>query len=595
MKQKGNMNYSNVAVAILNNGYVAEDETIADRMWKVATAFSSNKEHAQRIYKYIENKWFTPSTPVITNSPQRKDIDTKSYGFTPDNFTSKLKAMPISCFLSYVDDSVDGLVEAQSEAAKISTGGGGLSGYWGDVRAASNKSPGAFRFMRVMDTQTVAYHQSGGTAKKTVRRGAYNAYLPVSHPDFYKFLYMRKLSDNYDVEQKCLNLHHTVVIPPEFYKACDNDVDWDFICPHSGKVEYSVPARKVFMDIITTRKSIGEPCIFNTEPVNQYFPQAQKDKGLECKSSNLCTEITLAINEERTAVCCLSSVNAYTFDEWKNDDLFVKDVVEFLDNIIEYFINNADPKSYYRAINSAKAERALGLGICGLFTYIQSKGLVYESAMGVSVSVNVSKTLQNKALKASQELAKLKGEPEDMDGTGYRNSHLLAVAPNAQTGNILGVSPSIEPYVSNVFTQRTIYGNVRIVNPELDVLLRSKVTSDSEYDLVLNEIESNNGSVQDLDILSDYEKEVFKTAFEINQLWVVEHALARQPYICQAQSVNIFIGSKSVDIQYLHAIHWKGRKLKTMYYMKGLPSSKSVDHLTKFEMEEPDECLACQG
>ena len=559
-----------------------QEESPQDGFMRAAKAFSDNDEMADRIYNYASKLWFMFSTPILSNGGTKR-------------------GMPISCFLNYVGDSREGLTGHYTENAWLASVGGGIGGYWGDVRSdgtatsGGSQSSGSIPFLHVVDSEVLAFSQG-----KT-RRGSYAAYMDISHPEIIEFMEMRKPSGG-DVHRKCLNLHHGVNLSNEFMQLIDHcvkeptyDDSWNLIDPHTKKVVRTVSARDLWQKILETRVATGEPYVSFIDTVNESLPEPQKKLGLRVNHSNLCTEITLPTNENRTAVCCLSSVNLEKYDEWKNDTLFVPDLIRFLDNVLQHFIDNA-PDELFRARSSAASERSLGLGAMGFHAYLQSKGIPFESALAKSLNLKIFKKMKEQAVEESKRLAIKRGEAPDMENTGMRNAHLLAIAPNASSSIICGTtSPSIEPYRANAYVQKTMSGSFLVKNKYLEKLLEKKeINNDKTWTSIL----ANRGSVLHIKELSDYEKDTFKTAIEINQQWVIEHAADRQQYICQGQSVNVFVPA-DVNIKELHDIHmlaWK-KKLKTLYYCRSEAIKRAELVSKKIErtiIPEAD-CLACEG
>ena len=559
-----------------------QEESPQDGFMRAAKAFSDNDEMADRIYNYASKLWFMFSTPILSNGGTKR-------------------GMPISCFLNYVGDSREGLTGHYTENAWLASVGGGIGGYWGDVRSdgtatsGGSQSSGSIPFLHVVDSEVLAFSQG-----KT-RRGSYAAYMDISHPEIIEFMEMRKPSGG-DVHRKCLNLHHGVNLSNEFMQLIDHcvkeptyDDSWNLIDPHTKKVVRTVSARDLWQKILETRVATGEPYVSFIDTVNESLPEPQKKLGLRVNHSNLCTEITLPTNENRTAVCCLSSVNVEKYDEWKNDTLFVPDLIRFLDNVLQHFIDNA-PDELFRARFSAASERSLGLGAMGFHAYLQSKGIPFESALAKSLNLKIFKKMKEQAVEESKRLAIKRGEAPDMENTGMRNAHLLAIAPNASSSIICGTtSPSIEPYRANAYVQKTMSGSFLVKNKYLEKLLEKKeINNDKTWTSIL----ANRGSVLHIKELSDYEKDTFKTAIEINQQWVIEHAADRQQYICQGQSVNVFVPA-DVNIKELHDIHmlaWK-KKLKTLYYCRSEAIKRAELVSKKIErtiIPEAD-CLACEG
>lgn len=567
----------------LKDRYLLPEETSPQEgFMRAAKAFSDNDEMAQRIYDYASKLWFMYSTPVLSNAGSKR-------------------GMPISCFLNYVGDSREGLTGHYTENAWLASVGGGIGGYWGDIRSdgtqtsGGSQSSGSIPFLHVVDSEILAFSQG-----KT-RRGSYAAYMDISHPEIIEFLEMRKPSGG-DVHRKCLNLHHGVNISDEFMHLIDNcikeptyDDSWKLIDPHTKKVVRTVSARDLWLKILETRVATGEPYVSFIDTVNDALPETQKKLGLKVNHSNLCTEITLATDENRTAVCCLSSVNLEKYDEWKNNSLFIPDLVRFLDNVLQYFIDKA-PDELFRAKFSANSERSLGLGAMGFHAYLQSRGIAFEGALAKSLNMQIFKSIKEQAVEESKRLAVKRGEAPDMEGTGMRNAHLLAIAPNASSSIICGTtSPSIEPYRANAYVQKTMSGSFLVKNKYLEKLLDKKGINNEE---TWTSILANRGSVLHLDALSDNEKDIFKTAIEINQQWIVEHAADRQKHICQGQSVNVFVPA-DVNIKELHDMHmlaWK-KKLKTLYYCRSeaIKRAELVSKKVERTIIPEADCLACEG
>ena len=566
----------------LKDRYLLPEETSPqDGFMRAAKAFSDNDEMAQRIYDYASKLWFMFSTPILSNGGTNR-------------------GMPISCFLNYVGDSREGLTGHYTENAWLASIGGGIGGYWGDVRSdgvmtsGGSQSSGSIPFLHVVDSEILAFSQG-----KT-RRGSYAAYIDISHPEIIEFLEMRKPSGG-DIHRKCLNLHHAVNISDKFMQLIEKciaeptyDDSWNLIDPHTKEVIRTVSARELWQKLLENRVATGEPYVSFIDTINEALPETQKKLGLKVHHSNLCTEITLPTNEERTAVCCLSSVNLEKFDDWKNDSLFIPDLVRFLDNALTYFITHA-PDSVFRAKFSATQERSIGLGAMGFHAYLQSKNIPFEGALAKSLNMKMFKSIKEQAVEESKRLGVKRGEAPDMEGTGMRNAHLLAVAPNASSSIICGTtSPSIEPYRANAYVQKTMSGSFLVKNKYLEKLLEKKGINN---DAIWSSIVSQRGSVLHLKELSDYEKDIFKTGIEINQQWIIEHAADRQKYICQGQSVNVFVPA-DVNIKELHDIHmlaWK-RKLKTLYYCRSEAIKRAELISKKIErtiIPEAD-CLACE-
>ena len=559
-----------------------EEGSPQDAFMRAAKAFSDDDAMANRIYDYASKLWFMFATPVLTNAGSKR-------------------GQPISCFLNYVGDSRTGLTSHYTENAWLASVGGGIGGYWGHVRSdgtltsGGSQSSGSIPFLHVVDSEILAFSQG-----KT-RRGSYAAYMDLSHPEIIEFLDMRKPSGG-DVHRKCLNLHHGVNVPDSFMQLIEKciedptyDDSWNLIDPHTKQVVRTVSAKEIWQRILENRVSTGEPYLCFIDTINNALPQSLKDKQLKVHHSNLCTEITLPTNEQRTAVCCLSSVNLEKYDEWKNNDKFIPDLIRFLDNTLQSFIDNA-PDELAKAKYSAHQERSLGLGAMGFHAYLQSKGIAYESALAKAQNLAMFKKIKEQAEDESRNLAMERGEAPAMKGTGMRNAHLLAIAPNASSSIICGTtSPSIEPYRANAYVQKTMSGSFLVKNKFLEKLLDSKgMNNEQTWQSILQK----NGSVLHLEELNDYEKDVFKTAIEINQQWIINHAADRQQYICQGQSVNVFVPA-DVDIKELHDIHmiaWK-QKLKTLYYCRSeaIKRAELVSLKVERTIIPESECLACEA
>jgi ribonucleoside-diphosphate reductase alpha chain len=571
----------------LRESYMKDDETSPQHRFAfVSKAFGSNEKHAQRLYDYASKHWLSYSTPIL------------SYGRTT-------KGLPISCFLNYMDDSSQGLVDTLSETNWLSMLGGGV-GIGLGIRAADEKSTGIMPHLKIYDASCLAYRQG------RTRRGSYAAYLDISHPDVISFLEMRKPTGDQNI--RCLNLHHGINISDKFMQIIEKcmtdpeaDDTWELIDPFSHEVREKVSARELWQKILELRMMTGEPYLHFIDTSNKYLPQWLKDKGLSVKQSNLCSEIILPTDKKRTAVCCLSSVNLEYYDEWKDDKKFLHDVAEMLDNVLQHFIDNA-PKPVARAVYSATRERSIGVGALGFHAYLQKNMLAFEGAMAKSANIRMFKNIREKLDEANKKLGAERGEAPDAVGTGFRFSHLIAVAPNASSSIIMGnTSPSIEPYRANGFRQDTLSGAYFYRNKYLNALLATKGLSEEKFAEVWSSIIANDGSVQHLDILEEYEKDVFKTAMEIDQRWIVEHAADRQQFIDQGQSVNLFF-RPNANIKYIHAVHfmaWK-HELKTLYYCRSEKIGKADKVAKKIEREiiqeidikaltEGTECLACEG
>ena len=571
---------SDQARKLLTDYYQLEDEVSAQQAYaRASVAYSyGDLELAQRIYNYVSDGWFMYASPVLSNAPMPNE---------------KTRALPISCFLSYVPDSLDGLIDHSAELRWLSVKGGGVGGHWSDIRAVSDKAPGPMPFIHTVDADMTAYRQG-----KT-RKGSYASYMDISHPDIVEFLNMRIPTG--DVNRKNLNLHHAVNITDSFMRAVERDEMWDLIDPNDSTVRDSMKARKLWETILEVRYRTGEPYLNFIDTSNRALPQTMKDKGLKINGSNLCNEIHLPTNEDRTAVCCLSSVNLEQFNEWK-DTPMIRDLIRFLDNVLQFFIENAGDE-ISKARYSAQQERSLGLGAMGWHSFLHRNRIPFESEEAQEWNRNIFKHIKDEAVVETQQLAIEKGECPDMEGTGRRNSHLLAIAPNANSSIIASTSPSIEPSKANAYTHRTRAGSHLVKNPYLEEELNKVDKNDTR---TWSSIITNSGSVQHLKFLSDEIKEVFKTAIEINQLEIVQQAADRQEYLCQGQSLNVFLpsGAKRGD---LHKIHYNAWKLgcKGLYYLRTESTNRAEnvslkvvrDALKDYETQAMTEaeCIACQG
>jgi ribonucleoside-diphosphate reductase alpha chain len=565
------------ATKLLQDYYYKNDEkTPKDAFKRAAYAYANNEDLAKRIYNYASNGWFMFSSPILSNAGT--------------------KSMPISCFLTYIPDSIEGLVEHSEELRWMSVLGGGVGGHWSSVRAVSDKAPGPIPFLKTVDSDMLAYRQG------STRKGSYAAYIDISHPDIIEFLNIRMPTGG-DTNRKCFTLNNAINITDSFMDSVIAGKSWDLIDPNDGSIRDTLDARDLWHRILEVRFRTGEPYLNFIDEANRRLPQPLKDKGLKIHGSNLCNEIHLPTSNDRSAVCCLSSLNLEYFDDWK-DTSIVEDLIEFLDDIISYFIENA-PKQLRKAVYSAARERSLGLGAMGFHSYLQAKNIAFESAMAVSLNRKIFSHIKNQALISTQNLAKTRGEYLDGQGSGRRNSHLLAIAPNANSSIILNTSPSIEPWKSNAFTHRTRAGSFLQVNKYLLDLLHkyipSEVDSESWLQEQIQSIILAQGSVQHLTYLSNYEKVIFKTAFEIDQAWIVDHAATRQSWICQGQSLNLFFPAGS-DKNYVNSVHLKAwlNKLKGLYYLRTSAGVTGEKISTKIERKplqdyKIEECVSCQG
>ena len=582
--------FDELGVKRLQESYMMEGEASPqERFAYVSSAFGSNPEHSQRLDDYSSNHWLSYSTPILS-------------------FGRSKRGLPISCFLPYLDDSAEGLVSTLSEVNWLSMLGGGV-GIGIGIRSADDKSVGVMPHLRTYDASSLAYRQG------RTRRGSYAAYLNISHPDILLFLDMRKPTG--DPNMRALNLHHGINITDDFMHIIERcmidpkaDDTWELKDPHNGEVRETISARELWQRILELRMQTGEPYLHFIDTSNNAMPEFQKKLGLSIKQSNLCSEIILPTDKQRTAVCCLSSVNLEYYDDWKNNKFFLRDVAEMLDNVLQYFIDNA-PDSVSRAKYSAMRERSIGIGALGFHAYLQKVQVPFESALAVSKNKQMFKHIREGLDHANLDLGKDRGEAPDAVGTGRRFSHLMAIAPNASSSIIMGnTSPSIEPYRANAYRQDTLSGAHLNKNKWLDKIIMEKCNDDStlDYNEIWSSIIANDGSVQHLEILDEWTKEVFKTSMEIDQRWIVQHAADRQPYIDQAQSVNLFFRPDS-SVKYIHAVHfmaWKQR-LKTLYYCRSEKISKAdkvskkierqvIEEIDLKQLAQSDEvCLACEG
>jgi ribonucleoside-diphosphate reductase alpha chain len=577
--------------ATLDDRYLLPDETYQDLFARVAVHYADDEAHGQRIYDYISRMWFMPATPILSNG-----------GTT--------RGMPISCFLNETEDSLQGIVDLWNENVWLASRGGGIGSYWGNLRSLgekvgrNGKTSGVVPFVRVQDSLTLAISQG------SLRRGSSAVYLDISHPEIEEFIDIRRPTGG-DPNRKALNLHHGVCITDDFMEAVEKDGKWNLLSPKDKHVVDTVKARDLWVKLLTTRIETGEPYIIFIDQVNRSIPEHHKLANLPVKMSNLCSEITLPtgpdhLGKSRTAVCCLSSLNVEYFDEWKDNPIFIEDVMRFLDNVLSDFIENA-PDSMARAKYSAARERSVGLGVMGFHSYLQSKMIPFESVMGKVWNKKMFEHIRKGADAASQKLATERGAcPDAADfGINERFSNKLAIAPTASISIICGnASPGIEPFAANAFTQKTLSGSFVVRNKYLKQLLAEK---GYDNDDVWSLITTSEGSVQHLDFLDENEKLVFKTAYEMDQRWVIEHAADRTPYVCQAQSVNVFLPANihKRDLHALHFMAWK-KGMKSLYYCRSASmqrSDKVSQKMPEIQMElslkqkqetRYEECLACQ-
>ena len=517
----------------------------------------TDAELAQRIYDYVSNKWFMYASPVLSNAPNGE--------------SKKDKGMPISCFLTYVPDTLEGLIDHSSELRWLSVYGGGVGGHWSDVRTVSDIAPGPIPFLHTVDADMIAYRQG-----KT-RKGSYAAYMSVHHPDIVEFLNIRIPTG--DVQRKALNLHNAINITDEFMEAVINDEDYELRDPKDDKVKDKLNARKIWERILEVRFRTGEPYLNFIDTANKHLPESLKELGLKIHGSNLCNEIHLPTSDDRTAVCCLSSLNLEYYDEWKDTNI-IRDLIRMLDNVLQYFIENA-PDTITRAKYSADRERSLGLGAMGFHSLLQRHSVAWESESAREINRVVFEHIQREASAESRLLAEERGEYKDGVGTGRRNSHLIAIAPNASSGVILSTSPSIEPLKANAYTHRTRAGSFLVKNKYLQRLLEEKgENTDSTWTSII----TKKGSVQHLPFLTEGEKSIYKTADELDQKWIIKHAGERQEFICQGQSVNLFFPAES-DKGYVNRVHleaWK-QGLKGLYYLRTEAKSRAENVSDKVE------------
>ena len=587
------VNLTEFGKATLNDRYLLPNETYQDLFARVADAYADDNDHAQRIYDYISNLWFMPATPVLSNGGTGRGL-------------------PISCYLNSVSDSLDGIVGTWNENVWLASKGGGIGTYWGNVRGIgepvglNGKTSGIIPFVRVMDSLTLAISQG------SLRRGSAACYIDIHHPEIEEFLEIRKPSG--DFNRKALNLHHGVLVTDEFMEAVRTGEDFELKSPKDGSVRGTVNARSLFQKLVEVRLATGEPYIVFSDTVNRMMPKHHRDLGLKVSTSNLCSEITLPtgidhLGNDRTAVCCLSSLNLEKWEEWNGDKQFVEDVMRFLDNVLQDYIDRA-PDEMARAKYSASRERSVGLGVMGFHSFLQSKGIGFESPMAKVWNLKMFKHINAKASEASMLLAQERGPCPDAAemGATERFSCKMAIAPTASISIICGgTSACIEPIPANIYTHKTLSGNFVVKNPYLEKLLDKKAKNSTN---VWNSILEKGGSVQHLDFLTDEEKAAYKTSFEIDQRWLLEFAADRAPFIDQAQSLNLFIPADvdKWDLMMLHFQAWE-KGIKSLYYLRsksvqragfagGVEADNTADpakyELTAGESTDYDECLACQ-
>ena len=586
-------NLTEFGKATLSDRYLGANESYQDLFARVASYYADNNLHAQRIYNYISNLWFMPATPVLSNGGTKRGL-------------------PISCFLNEAGDSLDGILDLWSENVWLAARGGGIGSYWGNLRSIGEKigrvgkTSGIIPFIKVMDSLTMAISQG------SLRRGSAACYLPIDHPEIEEFIEMRRPTGG-DPNRKSLNLHHGVLVSDAFMRAVETDEQWALKSPKDGVIQSTVSARNLWIRLLTARIETGEPYIIFIDTVNRLIPQHHKLAGLNVKTSNLCSEITLPTGidkegKDRTAVCCLSSLNIEKYDEWKDDQNFISDIMRFLDNVLTDFIENA-PEQFSDAKYSAMKERSVGLGVMGLHSFFQQKNIPLESVMSKVWNKKIFEHIQKKVDESSKELAEERGPcPDAADyGINERFSNKTAIAPTASISIICGgTSPGIEPIAANSYTHKTLSGSFNVRNKYLEKILEKYNKNNDE---VWSSITTNQGSVIHLDFLSKEEKDVFKTAFEIDQKWIVELGADRTPNISQAQSVNLFLPA-DVHKKELHQIHFQAWKkgLKSLYYCrsKSIQRAENINNALPNNVElnvgkneanketEYEECLSCQ-
>jgi ribonucleoside-diphosphate reductase alpha chain len=564
--------------ATLDDRYLLPGEEYQDLFARVASYYGDDAAHAQRIYDYISRMWFMPATPVLSNGGTQRGL-------------------PISCFLNEASDSLDGIVGLWNENVWLASKGGGIGSYWGNLRSIgervgqNGKTSGVIPFIRVMDSLTLAISQG------SLRRGSAAVYLPVSHPEIEEFIEIRRPTGG-DPNRKALNLHHGILVPDAFMRAVEADEPWALVSPKDNSVVRKISARALWVRILTARIETGEPYLVFSDHVNRALPEHQKLAGLEVRTSNLCSEITLPTGidqngRQRTAVCCLSSLNLETWFDWKDHPLFIEDVMRFLDNVLQDFIDRA-PEGMERAKYSAMRERSVGLGVMGFHSFLQMQNVPFESVIAKVWNRRMFQHIRAQADAASRLLAEERGPCPDAEDWGImeRFSNKMAVAPTASISIIAGnASPGIEPIAANVFLQKTLSGSFTVRNRHLQQLLAAKGQDNDE---VWSSITLSKGSVQHLDFLTEQERAVYKTAFELDQRWVIEHAADRAPYICQSQSVNVFLPADihKRDLHQIHMLAWK-RGVKSLYYCRSL-SIQRADNVSE-KAVRPDAFVGVPG
>ena len=585
---------TNFGKATLSDRYLGQSESHQDLFARVASTYADNNLHAQRIYNYISNLWFMPATPILSNGGNERGL-------------------PISCFLNEAGDSLSSILDLWSENVWLAARGGGIGSYWGNLRSIGEKigrvgkTSGIIPFIKVMDSLTMAISQG------SLRRGSAACYLPIDHPEIEEFIEMRR-STGGDPNRKALNLHHGVLVSDAFMRAVETNSQWALKSPKDAIIQSTVSARNLWIRLLTARIETGEPYIIYVDTVNRLIPQHHKLAGLNVKTSNLCSEITLPTGidkdgNDRTAVCCLSSLNLETYDEWKDKPQFIEDIMRFLDNVLTDFINHA-PDSFKNAKYSAMKERSVGLGVMGFHSFLQKNSIPLESVMSKVWNNKIFKHIQTKVDQASKILAEERGACPDAEEYGFKErfSNKTAIAPTASISIICGgTSPGVEPVAANSYTHKTLSGSYNVRNKYVQKVLEKHGRNDEE---TWSSITTNQGSVAHLDFLSSHEKDVFKTAFELDQKWIVELAAERTPYISQAQSINIFLPA-DIHKKDLHQIHFQAWKkgLKSLYYCRSksiqraenINTGSSTDILNNVYSKNEivnetsdEECLSCQ-
>ena len=584
-----NNKLTNFGKATLTDRYLGQNEFHQDLFARVASTYADSNLHAQRIYNYISNLWFMPATPILSNGGNERGL-------------------PISCFLNEAGDSLNSILDLWSENVWLAAKGGGIGSYWGNLRSIGEKigrvgkTSGIIPFIKVMDSLTMAISQG------SLRRGSAACYLPINHPEIEEFIEMRRPTGG-DPNRKALNLHHGVLISDGFMRAVETNDQWALKSPKDGIVQSTISARNLWIRLLTARVETGEPYIVFVDTVNRLIPQHHKLAGLDVKTSNLCSEITLPTGtdkdgKERTAVCCLSSLNLEMYDKWKDEPLFIEDVMRFLDNVLTDFIERA-PESFKNAKYSAMRERSVGLGVMGFHSFLQKNSIPLESVMSKVWNNKIFKHIQIKANEASTKLAEERGPCPDAEEYGFKErfSNKTAIAPTASISIICGgASPGVEPVAANSYTHKTLSGSYNVKNKYLQEVLKKYEKNDDE---TWSTITTNQGSVSHLDFLTNHEKDVFKTAFELNQKWIVELAADRTPYISQAQSINVFLPA-DIHKKELHQIHFQAWKkgLKSLYYCrsKSIQRAENVNNNLSADLtkqvsktnQDDEECLSCQ-